>query len=337
MDRTMRTSKILITAFLILCLIPAILMFFVPAKAGANEILSPKPKMGVDVLEQTGDYVADHFAFRQELITLWAKLNAVLFHSSVQDDVLLGENGWLYYTATIGDYTGEHLSDEDLDEIALHLKNLQAEAEAAGARFVFTVAPNKNSIYTSHMPALYACGHETASINRLRPVLEKYGINYVDLFDLYQDGDGLYYKTDSHWTAQGAAAAADRLIGTDYSSKGFTTGSPRVGDLYEMLYPKGKGVEPEVLFTGSLDYQVEGNAKNGEAITIRTKSDAENGRLLCFRDSFGISLYPYLAAGFEEATFTRSTDFSFEEYHPEDYDVIILEIVERNLSYLLEN
>lgn len=333
----MHSSKLLITVFLILCLIPLLLMPLIPAKAAANEVLAPSPRAGVHMLEQLSDWFSDRFAFRQEMVTAWAGINAAVFRTSAEKQVILGEDGWLYYAESLNDYAGCHLTQEELDSIARHLLRLQEEAESAGCRFLFTVAPNKNSIYTSHMPDSFPENHKESNIAMLIPYLEKYGIHYISLYDLFADHDGLYYATDSHWTAEGAARVADRLLGSSFSDGEFATGEKKKGDLYEMLYPAGRGTEQQVYYCGNLDYETLGDPKGGDAVTIKTVSDTGTGKLLCFRDSFGISLYPYLAACSEEALFTRSVSFNFEKYNPEDYDTVIVEIVERNLDYLLEN
>ena len=307
-----------------------------PSKAAANEILSPPPRWGMTLLSDTSAFVADRFAFRQEFITAWARLQAALFRTSAENQVTLGKDGWLYYSESLDDYTGVSLSDKELDDIAVHLAGMQKEAEEAGCRFLFTVAPNKNSIYSANMPEQFVKRHEDSSIERLQPYLKKYAVNYVDLYPLFHEGDGLYYRTDSHWTAKGAAAAADALTGSNFAAGPFSESEVRKGDLYEMLYPAADGEENEVVFNGELNYETIGNAQGGEAITIHTVSNAGSGRLLCFRDSFGISLYPYLASSFEEALFTRSVSFQFDKYDLADYDTVIVEIVERNLNYLLE-
>ena len=315
----MRSSKIFIATFLIICLVPFVFMFFVPTKAAANEILSPKPAFGADMLSQTADYVGDRFAFRQTFATAWARLNAVLFRSSAEGQVILGEDGWLYYA----DDFNSALCDEELESIAANVFQLQKQIEERGASFVFTVAPDKSSLHSEKLPA----GFVPAENGRaLEPWLEKYGVNYVSLFDEAIP----YFATDSHWTAYGAALACDRLAGTDFASRDFSIESRHRGDLYEMLYPAGRKTESDPHC--ELDYETLTTALfDGNAITIETTSDSE-GTLWCWRDSFGISLYPYLAQTYGRATFSRSVD-----YNPDaigDADTVILEIVERNLGNL---
>ena len=332
-------SYLYIFAALLLLLTPSLGMaLFGASGEAANEHLSPPPSLRTreggfnpQVLNESADYLADHFALRQEMVTLWGALNATL-GSSAQEQVILGREGWLYYAPTLPDYTGQALSDEELEAIARRLSELQAEAESRGAIFLFTVAPNKNSLYPAHMPAAYPSRHGEGNLERLLPWLEAYGVRYVDLFPLKLP----YYRTDSHWTAEGAARAADALLAalgreSAYAAAPLSEGAPRRGDLYEMLYPAREGAEPEILYGGALRFTHLNDPKDGNAITIRTQG-GESGRLYCWRDSFGIALYPYLADAFAEAVFSRSTDYVLPEG---SYDAVILEIAERNLPNLL--
>ena len=107
------------------------------------------------------------------------------------------------------------------------------------------------------------------------------------------------------------------------------------GDLYQMLYPTGKGRETELVYGPGFTYTTASDPRGGNAITIRTSSESGSGRLYCRRDSFGIALYPYLAEAFESAEFSRSSDWSVESFTGLGADTVILEIVERNIPTLL--
>ena len=334
-------SKLYIALCLLLLLAPFLGMWVLgPTEAAANQVLAPAPVLrdadgswNAQVLNDSADYLADHFALRQQLVGLWSRLNAGLLASSTADQVILGRGGWLYYTPTLPDYTGQALRDEELEAIALRLSQIQAEAESRGAVFVFTVAPNKNSLHPEAMPALYPSRHEESSIVRLQPYLERYGVRYVDLFSLPMP----YYRTDTHWTAEGAALAADRLLASLGRESSFAAGpfapaseqSP--GDLYEMLYPGFAPGEERLAYAGAPGFSHEDEPRGGNAIRIRTTGEGE-GRLFCWRDSFGIALYPYLAEAFREAEFSRSTDYVLPDGA---YDVVILELAERSLPQLI--
>ena len=333
-------SKIFIALFLALLLIPSVGMLLgFESAAGANEILSPPPRFGIGMLNETADYVADRFALRQEMITLWSWLNEKLLHTSAQEQVLLGRDGFLFFSDTLDDYTGVSLSDGELAQIAQRLRALQDSLEAEGKRFVFTIAPNKNSLYSEYMPRAIVNHHESANAARLLPYLERYGVHYADLFAPLSK-ELLYYRTDSHWTAEGAAVGADTILAalgreSGYAGHVFRTNGVHRGDLYEMLYPTLPGREAELADLTGLHYTALNEVNGGNAVTISTENDQGSGRLLCWRDSFGIALYPYLADAFETATFSRAADYDLSRFADTEYDTVILEIVERSLPRLV--
>ena len=121
-------SKCYIALALLLLLTPGLGMaVFGSSGAAANERLSPPPALrardgGLNprVLNESSDWLADHFALRRELVTLWAELNAAL-GSSAQEQVILGREGWLYYAPSLPDYCGLALSDQELEAIARRL------------------------------------------------------------------------------------------------------------------------------------------------------------------------------------------------------------------------
>ena len=151
-------------AFLSLCLIPAAGMLVLPEQqAAGNEHLTPKPSLwnaqtgwNADFLGGLTDYVADHFGFRQELVTANAALQTRLLCTSPAEDVIYGTDGWLYYAKTLDDYQNHAtLTESEAQQLAQTVKSMQDYCESRGARFLFTIAPNKSSLYPEHMPARY--------------------------------------------------------------------------------------------------------------------------------------------------------------------------------------
>ena len=201
-------------AFLSLCLIPAAGMLVLPEQqAAGNEHLTPKPSLwnaqtgwNADFLGDLTDYVADHFGFRQELVTANAALQTRLLCTSPAEDVIYGTDGWLYYAKTLDDYQNHAtLTESEAQQLAQTVKSMQDYCESRGARFLFTIAPNKSSLYPEHMPARYLTEDADGSYERVLPYLEQEGVNYADLFSVFRaHANVLYYKTDSHWTNRGA-------------------------------------------------------------------------------------------------------------------------------------
>ena len=341
--------KLFTAAFLLLCILPSAGMLFLPpTEAAANERLTPAPQLktadgswNTEVLDQTTDYIADHFALRQEMVTANAALQTKLLATSPAEDVIYGADGWLYYAATLDDYQNTAtLTEEELRQVAQTVADMQAFCEARGAQFVFTIAPNKNSLYPERMPARYLQSSGQGNYEKLKPLLEEYGVRYADLFTLLSAQDEtLYLRTDSHWTNRGAALAHDFLMETlglphtAFADAPYTEGETHLGDLYQMLYPKGTAHETQQTYETHFSHVSE--PRTAEDILIQTTNPAApNGRLLLCRDSFGNALYPFLAEDFREATVTRQMPYPMGQVQAGD--TVIVEIVERNLANLLK-
>lgn len=334
--------------FLLLSLLPAVGMLISrEGRAAANETLSSSPKLhnsdgkiNLSVLGETTDYIADHFFLRSELVNAWAELNASVFKTSSEEQVVLGSDGWLYYASTLDDYMGIGMNEAERNRAAANLSLIREYVENRGAKFLFTIAPNKNSLYPAHMPSYVPWAHEQSDAERICPLITSAGIPYLDLFSVFHNREEvLYYKTDSHWNEQGAALAADSILaafGTDadYFDRDFPLSVQHKGDLYEMLFPTGTFTETAHLYDG-FTHSTKSNPNGGNAMRIETANDNEEGTLLCWRDSFGISLYPYLADSFGRALFLRSSSYDLTEMDALQADHVLIELVERNLDWLI--
>ena len=336
---------------LLLCLIPSLGMPAGPRgdPAGGNQALSAAPALrkadgtwNTAWLSQVQDYAADNFFLRQEMITLWSALNARGLHSSITGDVVLGEDGWLYFGDTLPDYAGlDPMTDREIFSAARNLSLMAEYCESLGAEFLFTVAPNKNALYPEHMPGVtHSPGRSDAE--RLAEALAGLGVNYLDCFALFREQEEtLYFRTDSHWNGRGAALAADGINGalgreSRYFQGPFSPEERHRGDLYAMLYPAGDGLETDWVYGGTLNVEYEAPIRSAENLTIMTRGGGE-GSLLMFRDSFGNNLYPYLADSFAGALFSRSMPYRLDLVSQREADCVVAELVERNLRYLIQN
>ena len=340
---------------LLLCLIPSLGMLL-PAQedaAGGNQALSRAPSLrdaqgswNPDYLSQLQDYAGDNFYLRQDMITAWSALNAKGLRSSITEDVLLGSDGWLYFSDTLPDYTGlDPLSERELFSAARNLGLMAEYCEGQGAKFLFTVAPNKNSLYWSNMPDLaLPAARQPHNAKLLAEELSRQGLgeHYLDLFSLFREQEEtLYFKTDSHWNSKGAALAADginRCLGRSsaYFDGPFNLQEVHKGDLYDMLYPTGSELEEDLVYDGALSIEYDAPIRSAENLTIMTHGGGE-GSLLMFRDSFGNNLYPYLADSFDAALFSRSMPYRLDLVSQREADYVVAELVERNLRYLIQN
>ena len=337
--------------FFLLCLIPSLGMLLPQREgaAGGNQALSRSPSLrnaegnwNSEYLSQIQDYAGDNFFLRQDMITAWSALNAKVLGSSITEDVVLGSDGWLYFADTLPDYAGlAPMTEREIFSAARNLALISEYCGSQGAEFLFTIAPNKNSLYPEHMPAVPR-NDLPSNAERLAESLAREGVGCLDLFSLFRgQAETLYFKTDSHWNGKGAALAADGVneaLGrsSNYFDGPFTPEERHKGDLYDMLYPAGDGLESDLVYGETLDFSYDAPIRSAENLTIMTHGGGE-GSLLMFRDSFGNNLYPYLADSFDASLFSRSMPYRLDLVSQREADYVAAELVERNLRYLIQN
>ena len=340
--------------FLVLLLVPfAGMLITGPSKSESSSsaklpeliIGEDKRELNKDYLKQLGEYFEGHCALRQEMVTGYSYVTTKVFQTSSSKSVICGKNGWMYYTDTLGDYTGsEVMTDRELNDCVRTLKLIDRYCKENGSEFVFVIAANKNSLYSENMPYYYA--KTTAPGNRIRLVekLKAEGIKYVDLYDVFAaENKVLYHKTDSHWNNEGAALAAHAIhmaTGTEhidrYGKAPYKVRKDFKGDLAAMMYPSAVPLEEEVYYDDGPVFEYVNKVESNFDNKIRTTGTWVKN-LLMYRDSFGSSLLPFMAEPYRNALFSRSLTMQVKDYESIKPDVVIMEKAERFLPQLYGN
>ena len=342
--KTKLTNLLFIAAFLVLCASLSIgTWIFGPAQAAANEKLAEMPAFvteeGInwDYLSQLQSFVNDRFFLRQKLITLDRRFSNLLGVSG-EDSVIAGKDGWLFFADTLGDYTGtELMTNRELFSAASNVALMESYCRSTGKEFTFIIAPNKNSLYGEFMPDMGVIA-KTSNAEKFHTLLTQFGVPYVDLFEAFKNAEEvLYFAHDSHWNSKGAALGADLInrsfgLQTDYYGADFSGIIPHEGDLYAMVFPSATDAETDPVYGGQLNFTFTSKATQPDAITLTTEGNGA-GSLLCYRDSFGMLLFPYLADSYENAKFSRAVNYDLTGSE----DFVAIELVERNLRYLIKN
>lgn len=343
---------IFIVVCMALCLIPSVGMLFFPTtETTENRAMAEAPKLFTEdgslnkaFIQDFESYFTEHIALRNPMIYMDASIQAGIFGESNVSGVISGTDGWLYYSSTLSDYLGQDiLPERALFNIAHNFRVVQNYLDAKDVDFVLTIAPNKNTLYGENMPY-----YKDQIINPdhnaklLQPYLAQQGVNYLDLFRLFEEQDEvLYLKTDSHWNMKGACLAYNSIMDTlaipheDYSAQAPTPVETRNGDLNKMLYSFYGKPETDYSydFAGTYTYT---SGKDVESGWIVTENAAGNGTLLMFRDSFANTLIPFFSGEFQTACYSKGEPNALERYleaHNPEY--VVLEKVERNItSYL---
>lgn len=128
--------------------------------------------------------------------------------------MILGKEGWLFYGETLDDYEGTNSFTCREAWAAAHTLSLMEEyCDSQGTDFLFTIAPNKSSLYGDYMPDRFPASDSLSNAELLARALEEQGVPYLDLFQvLGEQEEVLYRRLDSHWTQRGAGLAGDVLL-----------------------------------------------------------------------------------------------------------------------------
>ncbi len=344
-----------LVACFIVCLIPSVgmIMFRSDEQVGNEQqtefpsFVTEDGSFNQDVFVQMGTYFEKHFAFRPALISVDAEIQSNVFGVSNLDSVIVGKDDWLFYSSTLNDYLiKDVMSKREINNITHNLKLTQDYVQANNAQFMFTVAPNKNSLYPQYMPYYYSKkASGSRNIDMLTPALKEKGINYCDLFKVFKnENDILYLKQDSHWNNKGALLAYNSILDSldkphnTFEDAQITRTKDFYGDLSKMLYPKTAQPEYNFNYGAENNYTYVTKTKSVEDATIKTQCKTGDGSLYMYRDSFGNSLLPFFASAYKQAHFTKGFPVNLAlTMSTQKPDTVVFEIVERNLNWFSEN
>ncbi len=346
---------VFIAICLVLCMVPSVGMVVFPTtQSTENKAMAETPKLFTDegkfnqfVLQDCGEYFADHIALRNHMIYADAKIQTELFSESNVSGVIYGKNGWLYYSSTLDDYLGRApMSERELFNLSHNISVIQQYLEERKINFVFTVPPNKNTLYDENMPYYYSTELDFQhNAVRLESYLTQQKINYISLFDLFEEQDEvLYLMRDSHWNMKGACLAYNSIMDSlnikhnDYSDAKPVLEKTFNGDLNKMLYSFYGDKEDNYSYNLSQNYVYTNDVKGVDDGWIITENKNGKGTLLMFRDSFADSLIPFMSNEFKTAYYSKGQPNAIERYIEENIpDCVVIEKVERNISDYLDS
>lgn len=291
-----------------------------------------------DFSAQFEDWLDDHIGLRAFWTQQYARLHAAM-GSSVSDQVILGEDGWLYYEPTIADYTGVNALDENARWRVKY--TLEALDRALEPELVVFFAPNKNTVAPEYMPKTYPVTDQPHALHWL---IENANVEIIDSVSALS-GEGLYYRTDTHWNAKGARIGAKEIIarinallnaqGAAMDPEAKYELGDYTGDLGQMLFPADPPEDVQIVFEDRRqNFQYVGRYRTPEDMTIVTSGEGAPLKVLTLRDSFSNLLIEPLSNAYSDVEYRRAMPLPLMDAN--EFDVVVLEMVERRIGELLQ-
>lgn len=334
-------------------------------KSTEKRILAPMPTFDFPhvrtFINQFGVYYKENFGWRNALFYQYSHWKyGVLGISPLPEKVVVGKNGWFFpgnsHNMVVNQYRGlQPISGATLDSISTRLTMYQRELAKQGTRLYVVVAPDSYTIYPENVPDYLKTRKAPANFDRLKQHLAQHtSIPFVDVRDRLRAAKAInvtYCQTDTHWNDFGSLIASmgvaervrqdfpqmpvPRLSNYSILPK---AGSP--GDLVFLLALNRELVD-------SVNYQIEPAAplriKKLESIpnpetNLPTErfvtANKTSPKLFLLGDSFSYTMNQFLPGYFREMYVTRSPRLDLKQVRTERPDVVVVEIVERNIDML---
>jgi len=300
----------------------------------------------------------DNFFQRQVFIQDFNRLKLAL-GDRIFPTVLVNRDGWMIYLedTNINDFQNSTgFTTEDADRVVEVISQCYRRAQEDGFTFLIVVAPNKETIYPNIVPDQIGKISKASRFDVLNTeLLDRSLPGMLDLRGpLIQESAKrqIYYKTDTHWNGYGAyiayeeiikALAQDYPVLVPYPEKFFRIKERPVKDVRDMAQSIGARYiveSPISANPASSLYTTFGVASDQKGIVAFTP-DKDLPSLLMLHDSFGQTLIPFLSNNFEQVIYSNVSTASViyidkDKLSYINPDIVILEIVERNLPFIAE-
>ena len=302
-----------------------------------NTTLTQRPKVTAQILSSAGlnrffndytQYTKDQIPGRDAWISLQSFVETALLQKTQSGGILLGDKGQMF------DRTYGLVSSEERT-LPRNIAAVASLAARCPGKVYVMVAPAASSIYPERVPAHAPLLQEESYLGQIQAAVEQAGGVYLPLEDALSahKDEYIYYRTDHHWTTQGAYYAYSELCsalglepfdraahtavdvpdfyGTFYSRARTWNAQPDTLTYYDLDNPltiytvTGPGMPTEGQTTGLYDldkldvYDKYAAFLHGNNGLSRVEGDGE-GRILVVKDSYANSLIPFLTANYAQ-------------------------------------
>lgn len=167
--------------------------------------------------DEIADYYSDQFPLRNQLRTLKAA-SEIFLGKRENNDVMFGDGGYLIKKDTLTQLDeNENVIDsnkaiDNITENAKMLRNLKKYIDtrySSDIQFITAIAGRSVDVMESKLPSFYPYDDTVEAYwDAYENATNEYGLTTVDLREALtkhvENGEYVYYKTDHHWTSDGA-------------------------------------------------------------------------------------------------------------------------------------
>ena len=269
------------------------------------------------------NYANDQFIARNAFIKL-KTASSVSAGSVYSNGVWKGKDGYLIEDAT---EPSDELIKKDIEAISAF------KAKHPNLTMRMLLAPTAVNVYADKLPAFAKPADQNKYMDELLEGVSSAGVQVVDVRETFaekKDDVQLYYRTDHHWTSDGAGIAfaklasdigleeksyklyevKDDFVGSLASKSGFVGGKADVmkltmaeNGLNSVIYYYDTQEKTTAFYKlknlNKKDAYTVFGGNNHPLYTIKTPT-SNNRRLLLIKDSYANSMIPYLAQHYRE-------------------------------------
>lgn len=304
-----------------------------------------------------------NFPLKADLFELYCYVKADIFNvNPIPNSAIDIHNGWKFLGNKFSNALSEskgilNYNDNELNTIKSHILEKKKWLEDRNIKFYISIAPNKHTIYGDMIPI--AKSNKETKFEQIKALCKTIDVPLINLGEYFpKDSIRLYHKTDSHWNHLGgfyAAKAIMKNISTDFNTTKFNMNplndyeierfnSP-IGDLNGMLFIEKSeefiNVKPKFEYSWTkqpnqlpIPSPYHFSSSNYEH---RYTSDVNDLKIIIMRDSFFGALKEIVANDFGETLCIWRHNFDKILIEKEKPDIVLYEIVERNIDVLLKD
>ena len=312
----------------------------------------------INYKDEYDKYYTSNFSLKKRLFKPYYFIqNNILHKNPLPEKVVNGKNGWMF----LGDsYSNVILESRGLLKYNKKQVNLICENVLSAANYLkendiiyyLALAPNKHTIYGDKLFNTNYNGETKKT--QVHNALSNYNLKLIDLGNGFDEiEEQLFFKTNTHWNDLGAYYGYKNLMkGIKREFKNIKSVSLNEvdietkihwkEDLTNMLYIRVKEIGEHFTIKNPKSQKIKSRLtipynykRKPETYEHRYKSNANDLKVLIFRDSFSSAMEKYLAESFGEIVFIWSSIIDKDLIQEEKPDIVIHEIIERNIDVLL--